>query len=245
MERQLNISEMEVSRLQSLVTAYPWFSYARELLLCKLVEIEPQCLESRYKENLVFFPRRDSVLLKCREIAARTKDAPIEAAAVEELLDVLSGEENDGFEIDFDLIQKEAENFSLGGEVMKDDLIIEEGDGSEEEVFVQQPVKPKIFVVGGDYFSKEDFEQLQDNEKAADIRLGAPAENTLGETCTYAAQMADAGEDLDFVTETLAAIYADQGYYDKAIEVYAKLILLYPEKSTYFATLVNEIKSKN
>ena len=51
-------------------------------------------------------------------------------------------------------------------------------------------------------------------------------------------------DDMDFVTETLAAIYADQGYYDKAIEVYAKLILLYPEKSTYFATLVNEIKSK-
>ena len=50
---------------------------------------------------------------------------------------------------------------------------------------------------------------------------------------------------MDFVTETLAAIYADQGYYDKAIEVYAKLILLYPEKSAYFATLVNEIKSKN
>ena len=244
MEGHLNISEMEVSRLQSLVTAYPWFSYAREVLLCKLVEIEPQCLENRYKENLVFFPRRDSVLLKCREIAARAKDAPAPAAAVEELLDVLSGEENDGFEIDFDLIQKEAESFTLGQELLKDDLVIEEGDGSEEDAFIPQPVKPKIFVVGGDYFSKEDFAQLGDNEKAAEIKFGAPAENTLGETAVYAAQPEGESDDMDFVTETLAAIYADQGYYDKAIEVYAKLILLYPEKSTYFASLVNEIKSK-
>ena len=49
----------------------------------------------------------------------------------------------------------------------------------------------------------------------------------------------------DFYTETLARIYAEQGYYEEAIKVYAKLILLYPEKSAYFATLVNEVKSKN
>lgn len=48
----------------------------------------------------------------------------------------------------------------------------------------------------------------------------------------------------DFYTETLARIYAEQGYYDEAIKVYAKLILLYPEKSAYFATLVDEIKLK-
>ena len=235
---------MEVSRLQSLVTAYPWFSYAREVLLCKLVEIEPQCLESHYKENLVFFPRRDSVLLKCRETVARANVGGLISAPVEELLDVLSGEENDGFEIDFDLIQKEAESFSIDKELHKDDLIIEEGYTSEDDVFVPQPVKPKIFVVGGDYFSKEDFAQLQDNGESEEIKFGAPAENTFAESVSCAAPLADESDDMDFVTETLAAIYADQGYYDKAIEVYAKLILLYPEKSTYFASLVNEIKSK-
>ena len=244
MEGQLDINEIEVSRLQALVTAYPWFSYAREVLLCKLVEIEPQCLESRYKENLVFFPRRDAVLLKCREIIARANAAQAAPVPVEELLDTAVAEE-DGFEIDFDLIQQEAEEFTLDPGMQTEDLVIEEGEPAEEEVFVPQPVKPKIFVVGGDYFSKEDFAQLQDNEKAAEIKFGAPADNSFADMPQHTAEPAAADDDLDFVTETLAAIYADQGYYDKAIEVYAKLILLYPEKSTYFATLVNEIKSKN
>ncbi len=227
-----------------MVTAYPWFSYAREVLLYKLVEIEPQCLESRYKENLVFFPKRDSVLLKCREMIARANAAQATPVPVEELLDVVQGED-DGFEIDFDLIQQEAEGFALDTGMQEGDLIIEDDETAEEEEFIPQPVKPKIFVVGGDYFSKEDFAQLENDGGTAEIKFGAPADNTFADIPQQFANPAAEEDDMDFVTETLAAIYADQGYYDKAIEVYAKLILLYPEKSTYFASLVNEIKSKN
>jgi hypothetical protein len=44
------------------------------------------------------------------------------------------------------------------------------------------------------------------------------------------------------VTETLAGIYADQGLYLKAIEVFKKLILKYPEKKSYFATQIKELE---
>lgn len=51
-------------------------------------------------------------------------------------------------------------------------------------------------------------------------------------------------EDEELVTETLANLYYKQGNHRKAIRAYEKLCLLYPSKMTYFASLIQKIKTE-
>ena len=50
--------------------------------------------------------------------------------------------------------------------------------------------------------------------------------------------------DESLYTETLAAIYAEQGYYEQAKRIYSKLLLVYPEKNAYFAALIEKLNQK-
>lgn len=51
-----------------------------------------------------------------------------------------------------------------------------------------------------------------------------------------------AEEDPNIVSETLADIYAAQGCYDKAVQMYEILKLHFPEKSCYFAAQIEKVK---
>jgi len=48
-----------------------------------------------------------------------------------------------------------------------------------------------------------------------------------------------------FISETFALLLEKQGKIEKAIHVYEELILKNPEKNSYFATRIQELKKKN
>ena len=97
----------------------------------------------------------------------------------------------------------------------------------------------KVFVVGGDYFSQEAYDKVRRSDDNVFSRYAVKAKSERP------AEGADSPISFDIYTETLAQIYAEQGYFEQAKEIYSKLILAYPEKSAYFATLIRKIEEIN
>ncbi len=97
----------------------------------------------------------------------------------------------------------------------------------------------KVYAGVGDYFSQEDYDHVRkvgDNvfsRYAAKARQGRTSHEEAGDI------------EFDMYTETLAEIYLDQGYPELAKRIYSKLILAYPEKSVYFASLIQKIDELN
>jgi len=101
---------------------------------------------------------------------------------------------------------------------------------------VQQETK-KVRVVGGDYFTQAEYD---DNKEAAGVFSPQPSRSEKVQPDAEAARTVVALEDV-FCTETMAVIYAEQGYFDQAKRIYNKLILAYPEKSAYFAAQISKL----
>ncbi len=98
--------------------------------------------------------------------------------------------------------------------------------------------KRSVRVVGGDFFSQADYDSVRkDEDNAFSNRRFA-----FGEPGRSDGWM---DSELGFCTETLAGIYAEQGYYAEAKKIYSRLMLRYPEKSAYFASLIGKIRQEN
>ena len=107
---------------------------------------------------------------------------------------------------------------------------------SQEQTTVE---KRKTYAGVGDYFSQEDYDNVRRTDDNVFSRYAAKARQEKSENAP------SANEDLGFYTETLAQIYAEQGYFDQAKRIYSKLILAYPEKSAYFAALIQKLNEFN
>jgi hypothetical protein len=83
-------------------------------------------------------------------------------------------------------------------------------------------------------------QQLIDRFLAADPRI-VPDKEAFAED--YAGSPQE-DEELEVISETLAEILVSQGKTDKALGIYEKLCLKYPEKSSYFAKKIETLKNE-
>ena len=208
-----DIQSLDLMELEAALKESPWFSYLREIMLERLYRKDKEAFFQTLSQSAVFLSSRKTLYDRI--------NSPVEEEIAEEIQ-----------------------------------------TATEEKPLVQdEPVqRPRVIVAGGDFFSKEDLKTI-DPEDDMELKLkGSPFYRPAPEPAAEPKEKQDVSkprekrttllkddgsvnfDDLAFCTETLGHIYAQQGFYDKAIEVFSKLILLYPQKSAYFAALVNEMK---
>jgi len=140
----------------------------------------------------------------------------------------------------------EKKNISVINEQQEDNLTIGKPltfDKKEEYSFSEWLSLSKVNKI--DRTLKPNTQQLIDNFIDKKTSISKPKKTAFFKAMPLARESLIENESL--VTPTLAKVYLEQGYYDKAISAYTKLCLKYPEKNSLFAKqikLINKLKEK-
>ena len=111
--------------------------------------------------------------------------------------------------------------------------VAQEEESREE---AQEPVHT-VHVVGGDYFSQAQYDKVKEGGDSIFSRFAVKIKAEAAAAEAETSPIADR-----FATETLARIFAEQGRPEEARRIYSRLILEFPEKSAYFATLIDSLQ---
>ena len=101
-----------------------------------------------------------------------------------------------------------------------------------------EPSQPQhqVRAVSGDYFSQAQYDQVQEGSDKLFPRMALRVRQEGRDISDESTDIADR-----FATETLARIFVEQGRPDQARRIYSRLILDFPEKSAYFASLIDNL----
>jgi hypothetical protein len=220
-----NFESVETSVLEKINQEYP-FSPSSNLLLSKKYQLEGSPLfETQLQKTTNFFP---SALHLNQWI--QTKVSEVAQQAPDKLSNLLS------------------EQLAQFQEPVKEEKLTfehEEHPTLQKDYFAAQGIDIDLSRIPQDKFTKQlrSFTAWLKVLKHADLEQNAPETVEEQEKLISAiAEKANKAEDV--ITESMAEIWAKQGNKRKAIDTYSKLSFIFPEKSVYFASRIEQLKQK-
>ncbi|MEG2848882.1 MAG: hypothetical protein RR880_01440, partial [Bacteroidales bacterium] len=210
--KYLNINSLGIRDLEKLVVGFPWFSYARQVLLYKLAQIGEECFDQKFRDYAAFLHSRELVYYKTRDIlngktivditeTHHINDDIIELpGAVNAVTSQKENVKNEKQVENYIQTEQKVEEQTAKEQIVEEDIESQLKEIKEEEILGEEipeeleeqqeslevlgndeeaidfdelnnvqfegevDSKPKVYILGGDYFSKNDFEQLKEEE---------------------------------------------------------------------------------
>ena len=240
-------NEKQTIALENVVLQYPYFQAARALHLKGLYNQESFRYNYELKKTAAyttdrtilfdFITSENFIAIQQEKIEAFQKYIlDIDVYAIEELIsaaDSTNIEDNnnqitvseDKLQIGAPLSFSKAEKHSFQEWLQLTKLTPIQRDLSENDLNLDAEKQKKIALIDKFIETNPKIPPIKDNGHTSENNIKSIEEPT------------------HLMTETLAKVYLEQKKYNKAIQAYEILILKYPEKSSFFADRINEIKN--
>jgi hypothetical protein len=220
-----HFDSVETSTLEQLTVDYPFSPSVQLLLTKKYQSINSPLFERQLQKTTCFFP---STLQLHQWI--HSKEIEADTAPVQKLSSLLS---------------EQLEQFQAPIEEEKLSFEHETYPTLQKDYFAAQGIEIDLSKVPQDKFTKQlrSFTAWLKVLKQPDFEENTPQMAEEQEKLiTAIAEKANKAEDI--ITESMAEIWAKQGNKRKAIDTYSKLSFIFPEKSVYFASRIEQLKQK-
>ena len=265
MARPERLKGEALQEMEQLVADYPYFAIGQALLTIAYQNTDDQRYDSQLRRTAALMPNRDKLRLFTVIAKHRFESEPDIPALPDEFMPA-APEANAPTDNVFSSIESiETKEEQNSGIIREKVFIIPEIDlsGSQEELSAEMALleeKRKSLdelkaIIAARLKQIEEEKQKKETEQSEPKKLSRKEliDKFILENPSISRPKAEFYNPIsvaqnsiidqeNIVSETLAKIYEKQGYFEKAISIYEKLGLKYPEKSRYFAAQIERIK---
>ena len=235
------ISDNDIELLSSIVDSYPYFTVAQVLLAVGYNLNDDKKLNRQLRLTAAMSPDRNSL----RHLLAESKEKKQTCDLPDEFGNESQQTTDNGQQMLDSIVIPEIDLNKSQEELSREMALLEEKRKSLDEL--KNLIEQRIIELERE---KEDTNQekktlskteIIDKFIAENPQISRPKKEFYDPMVVAQTSVVDKE---NIISETLATIYLNQGYVEKAISVYQKLSLKNPEKSVYFAELIEKAKNK-